>query len=313
MGSKAIVLGAFGFLGQAAVRRLVEAGFEVAGLGHGGSKAGAVRAAGCRDWQSGSITVVELETLLDRFGLPDVVVHAGGAGTVSEVWKTPLAAFERSVASTAAVLETIRQRAPEALLIIASSAAVYGEQQQQPIIETVPAAPVSPYGTHKQMIENLAIGAARDFGLRICIIRFFSLYGPGLRKQLLFDICNRLTRGERSLLLAGEGSETRDFFHIDDATRLIVTLIGSESTGLRIINGGSGTPTTVSSAAKALIDAFGSDAKLGFTGVKPPGNPDHMCADLAACQRISFSPDVRFGDGIADYVDWFKARDAKAA
>ncbi len=313
MATKAIVLGAFGFLGHATVRQLVDAGFEVAGLGHGGAEASTVQAAGCQDWQSGSITIAELETLIDRFGSPDVVVHAGGAGTVSETWKTPLAAFERSVASTAAVLEILRRKAPDALLVIASSAAVYGEQPARPIVETMPTAPVSPYGTHKQMIETLAMGAARDFGLRICIIRFFSLYGSGLRKQLLFDICNRLAQGERSLLLAGDGQETRDFFHIDDATRLIELLIKSEASTLRIINGGSGVPTTVSRAAKSLIDAFGSEARLGFTGIKPPGNPDHMCADLAACERIGFSPEKRFEDGITDYVDWFKARDAKAA
>lgn len=309
MSPKAIVLGGFGFLGRATIKRLADAGFDVAGLGHGGP----APMHGCQDWQSGAIAAAELKALLSRFGQPDVVVHAGGAGTVGEVWQTPLSAFERSVSSTAAVLETLRHKAPNALLIIASSAAVYGEQPQGPIAETVPTAPVSPYGTHKQMIENLAIGAARDFGQRICLIRFFSLYGPGLQKQLLFDLCSRLARGERSILLAGDGGETRDFFHVDDATRLIEVVIAKAGAEALIINGGSGRATTVRQAASALIKAFGGEVRLGFTGEKPRGNPSHMCADPGRCHGLGFSAEVSFEAGLADYVGWFKARDAKAA
>ncbi len=313
MTGKALVLGAAGFLGRAAATRLAELGYDVAGLGHGDWPEVAARASGLRHWQSGPITEGVIDSLLGRFGRPDVVVHAGGAGTVSEAWRLPLTAFERTVASTAAVLESLRKQAPDALLIFASSAAVYGEQPQRPIREIVPQAPVSPYGTHKQLLETLALGAARDFNQHVVLIRFFSLYGRGLRKQLLFDLSQRLARGDKSILLAGDGSETRDFFHVDDAARLITKLIDKQHTNGVVINGGTGVPITVRRAAKALIEAFGSDARLGFSGANPAGNPSHMCADVTKLEKLGFSPDISFEAGIADYVTWFKEQEVKAA
>src|SRR4030095_13057401 len=82
--------------------------------------------------------------------------------------------------------------APAAILIYPSSAAVYGVVKQAPIGESSPIAPVSPYGLHKAMAEELCSTQSKHFGLRCAIVRFFSVYGPGSRKQLLWDLAQKI-------------------------------------------------------------------------------------------------------------------------
>src|SRR6202012_4896575 len=106
-------------------------------------------------------------------------------------------------------------------LIVASSAAVYGAQHAGPIAEQDALVPMSPYGQHKLMMEQLCRSYAMTFGIRSTVVRLFSVYGASLRKQLLWDVCSRLHRGERSLMLGGTGREIRDWIHVRDVVRLL--------------------------------------------------------------------------------------------
>ena len=128
----------------------------------------------------------------------------------------PFADFQRTVGSTAALLEYIRVDCPGAALVYPSSAAVYGHAVQLPMQEDGPLRPVSPYGVHKKFAEDLIRSHCVMFGLRASIVRLFSIYGEGFRKQLLWDACRKLLAGEREFF--GIGDETRDWLHVDDAS-----------------------------------------------------------------------------------------------
>src|SRR5206468_9707518 len=122
------------------------------------------------------------------------------------------------------LLEWLRGSAPESLVIVASSAAVYGAGHGGPIPEDAAVAPMSPYGQHKLMMEQLCQSYAVTFGLRSTVARLFSVYGPHLRKQLLWDICIRLQRGERALVMDGTGAEVRDWIDVRDVARLFAKI-----------------------------------------------------------------------------------------
>ena len=85
-------------------------------------------------------------------------------------------------------------------------------------------APMSPYGQHKLMMEQLCRSYAMIFGLRSTVARLFSVYGPHLRKQLLWDICSRLERNGRTLVLGGTGAEIRDWTDVRDVARLLTKI-----------------------------------------------------------------------------------------
>src|SRR6185312_5873943 len=114
----------------------------------------------------------------------------------------------------------LRCYCPQATLVVPSSAAVYGAVRQIPINESGPRNPISPYGVHKKIAEDLCYSYARHFGARIALVRFFSVYGAGLRKQLLWDACNKLVVGDGRF--GGHGNEVRDWLHIEDAARLLI-------------------------------------------------------------------------------------------
>src|SRR5205807_5394499 len=115
-------------------------------------------------------------------GLPDTVFHLAGGSNVGASLQAPFEDFTRTTHTTASLLEWLRINAPRCKLVTVSSAAVYGDTRAEPAEETRPVQPVSPYGYHKLMMEQLCQEYSQVFGLRTAILRLFSVYGEGLRK-----------------------------------------------------------------------------------------------------------------------------------
>src|SRR4029077_3015521 len=126
----------------------------------------------------------------------------------------------------------------------------YGAKYVGPIPENAVPAPVSPYGEHKLMMEQLCRSYGITFGLRSTVVRLFSVYGPQLRKQLLWDICSRLQQGEQTLVLGGTGAEVRNWTDVREVPSLLAMFSElPQREPYRIINGGSGHGTSVAYVA----------------------------------------------------------------
>ena len=182
------VTGANGFIVRHLVHELAGAGHAVHGVGHGALDATESRRLGLQSWINGEIDAANLNALATAHGLPTHIFHLAGGSSVGVSIERPFEDFSRTVASTARLLEWLRGSAPNSALIVASSAAVYGADHLGPIPEDAVLTPMSPYGQHKLMMEQLCQSYARSFGIRSAVVRLFSVYGPNLRKQLLWDI-----------------------------------------------------------------------------------------------------------------------------
>ena len=187
-----LVTGAHGFVGRHVSRSFAQRGHEVVGMGHGGWKS--------EEWQSWGLcrwteTDISIEALEKFGGEPEVIVHCAGGGSVPMSVVQPYQDFERTVISMANVLEYIRLKSPATRLVFPSSAAVYGNAETMPIKEEDRCAPISPYGMHKLLAEQLMTSYANAYGVSCVIVRFFSIYGCGLRKQLLWDACGKIAGG----------------------------------------------------------------------------------------------------------------------
>ncbi|MGB8843063.1 MAG: SDR family oxidoreductase, partial [Aliidongia sp.] len=178
------VLGSSGFLGGAVGRRYVDLGWHVWGAGRPNHPI----PEGYTGWMTGAVTETLLAEMAKRGTLPDLVFHGAGGARVGVAEADPQGDFEKSVESTRAVVEFLVRHKPDAAFVFPSSAAVYGSCDAGPIAETARCAAVSHYGRHKVLCEEICEIAARDHGLRSLVIRFFSVSGPGLRKQLLWDL-----------------------------------------------------------------------------------------------------------------------------
>jgi UDP-glucose 4-epimerase len=301
------ITGANGFIGRYLARELVDAGHAVYGIGHGALEGSERQRRGLQTWLNGEISAANLNTLAVAHGLPSKIYHLAGGSSVGLSIVQPFEDFSRTVASTARLLEWLRGSAPECAVIAASSAAVYGADHGGPISEDAVLAPMSPYGQHKLMMEQLCKSYAASFGLRSTVARLFSVYGPHLRKQLLWDICCRLAQGDTTLVLGGTGDEIRDWTEVRDVARLLTTIGDVPQQDIfQVINGGSGRGTTVADITSMLVKHWGGDIAVRFSGAVRAGDPFSLLADDARLRQMPFDWRVPIDQGLADYVRWFK-------
>jgi UDP-glucose 4-epimerase len=156
------------------------------------------------------------------------------------------------------------------------------------------------------VMEELCRSYVLNFGLGIAIVRLFSVYGPGLRKQLLWDVCRQLASGEAVIHLGGGGGERRDWLHVSDAVGLLsaaLDLCGKESW---VVNGGAGRGTSVRAVATLIAETWGHAVGFFFSGISRPGDPHTMIADTSRATALGFSASVELATGIAEYVEWAK-------
>ena len=304
-GDVAFVTGAAGFLGAAVAAALVRAGWRVAGFDLMPGWAG-----GCAHWFAGEVGRAPLARAASEIGTPELVFHAAGGSSVGASVADPETDFARTVLSLREALAFLDADAPNARLIYPSSAAVYGTASAGPLGEASPLQPISPYGRHKLQAEAEIAEAKGD----AVILRFFSLYGPGLRKQLLWDLAQRLALKPERLELSGAGAELRDFLYVDDAVRLVgLAAEVPVAAGPLIVNGGRGEAVTVRHVAETLAGAIGSDARIGFSGETRPGDPAALVADISRARALGFEPQVDLEEGARRFARWFAALPAQAS
>ncbi len=304
---KVWITGARGFLGRHAIRHLAALGHEIVGLGHGAWLEREFQMLGLSDWLNGEISHSNLGALMMKHGAPSSVIHLAGGSSVGPSFAAPAEDFRRSVGSSAVLAEWLRLQAPEASVVLASSAAVYGAGHDGPIAEDMSCQPFSPYGFNKRMSELLFESYARNFGMKVGIVRLFSVYGPELRKQLLWDACSRLATGNDRLELGGTGDEMRDWFHVQDAVRLMALMLERASPTCPVVNGGTGKASAVREVAAQLCLSWGGVAKPMFSGQSRSGDPAYLVADTTSLAALGFCSLRDWRDGLSEYVAWFKA------
>jgi UDP-glucose 4-epimerase len=301
------VTGASGFMGRHLVRVLADRDNRVHGIGNGTIEDAEKQRIGLDHWLNGEIDAVNLDALVERSGLPSTIFHLAGGSSVGLSIAQPLEDFLRTVVSTARLLEWLRDTARDCRLIVASSAAVYGAGFEGPIAVDAATLPMSPYGQHKLMMEQLCRSYAITFGLRSTVLRLFSVYGPNLRKQLPWDICSRLQAGERNLVLGGTGDEVRDWTDVRDVARLLADISETlQPKTFQVINAGSGVGTTVARIAAILAECWGETVSVEYSGTVRAGDPPSLLADDAMLRSLPFRWSISVEQGLADYVSWFK-------
>ena len=300
------VTGAKGFIGRHLALHLSRTGSTVHGVGHGLWPELESSAWGLAGWINGEVEAANLESLKRQAGFPSRIFHVAGGSSVGASIANPLEDFSRTVSATARLLDWVRTEAPEARVVTLSSAAVYGSRHREPIAETAPPAPVSPYGYHKQIMEQVCRSYVDTYGLRCTVVRLFSVYGPWLRKQLLWDLCSKLSEGSEKVSLGGTGQELRDWTDVRDVVRLL-DLASSIGTGdLVVANGGAGVATSVATVAALVTKAWGSAAPIQFAGDARPGDPFSLVSSRGCLASHGFTWNVSVEEGIRNYVQWFK-------
>ena len=131
--------------------------------------------------------------------------------------------------------------------------------------ESFPCHPLSPYGRHKVFAEEICNEYHEYFGIKTCSLRIFSAFGPGLKKQILWDIYQKSLHGDL-INLCGTGMETRDFVFIDDIVDAIHKVMLSGDFNAGIYNVASGKEITIRELADNILEVIDYKGKLNFSG-----------------------------------------------
>jgi dTDP-glucose 4,6-dehydratase/UDP-glucose 4-epimerase len=297
---KVLVLGSEGFIGSHTVRYLRERGYDVT-------------AADIVLKSEDKYHVINPESpnfpdlfVARRF---DACVNATGAANVQFSYSYPYLDFTLNAGNVYSILEAIRLYSPACLFINLSSAAVYGNPERLPVRETDPTAPLSPYGQHKLYSELICREFRRFFGIRTVSLRIFSAYGPGLKKQLFWDLYKKYRTSADAIQLFGTGRETRDFIFIGDLTRAIEAVLRSLSAEHEVINVASGTESTIEEAARLFIGCMDASRSLSFSGDVKQGDPLNWVADISVLSSFGFRPSHSLEQGITETAAWIKGQE----
>lgn len=279
---KIIVTGASGFIGGSLGACASEMGHEVLGI----SRSDPWRSDWNGQWLCANLENETIGKAIRRFG-PDMIFHAAGAACVSRSFIDPMLDYRSSVETFRNLLESVRLSGCNPLVIFPSSGAVYGESGLVPAKESCVLAPISPYGRHKIICEELGMTFATEFGVNVLVCRIFSLFGVYQKRLLVWDLYQRAALKQRILRVNGSGAEERDFLHIDDLCLAILTLSNSYiRIGSAILNIASGRGVSVHEMARLISCRVCPESNIVFEGKNHVGNPVQILADVEEFKNV---------------------------
>lgn len=295
-----LVIGVAGFLGRYATRHFYERRWRVIGVDM--VPADNAPLTYLAEYYQITLPSPTLVSILNDTK-PSVCLHCGGRPSVGISLYDPAGDFHSGPELLFEILNDLRVYAPECKLIFLSSAAVYGNPHILPIDESQPPSPISPYGFHKWQAELLCQEFSSVYHVPTASLRIFSAYGPGLRRQVVWDISRKALTGDK-LNLQGTGNESRDFIHAMDIARAMDVVAASAPMRGEVYNLATGKEVTVAELADLILDILGVETRPLFDGVVPPGTPLHWQANISRIMDLGFRPEISLESGIKMTVEW---------
>jgi UDP-glucose 4-epimerase len=299
-----LVTGVAGFIGRYVARLFSEQGWSVIGIDNAPPENAPV--ANLSSYHRLYLPDVGLLGDVLKHEAPQVCIHCAGRASVGLSVTDPAADFHANTVLTFEVLNALRLHAPSCRFIFLSSAAVYGNPATLPINETQSPSPLSPYGFHKWQCEQLCIEFSKIYGLPTASLRIFSAYGPGLRRQVLWDICHKAIVQNR-VTLQGTGNESRDFIHALDIARALLVIATTATMQGEPYNLAAGKEVSIADLANMILRALEYSFSPQFDGIVPTGNPLNWQADISKIEALGFVTSVPLEKGVRTFANWCRA------
>jgi UDP-glucose 4-epimerase len=297
-----VVTGAKGFLGQYIASWFTSHGWNVVGVDRGPPQARLLQT--MARFHSWNLPDPRWGTLLRELA-PDLCIHCAGSASVPLSFADPARDYYGGPALVFELLDMVRRDSPRTGFVFLSSAAVYGNPCSLPVQEDHPTAAISPYGLHKWQSEQLCHEYATFFGLATASLRIFSAYGRGLRRQVVWDVCNKLLHASTPIL-QGTGNETRDFIHGQDVAQAAECVARRAPLHGESYNVASGLETSIAELSYNLTRMLEHEGKVCFSGTLPQGTPVRWRADINRLEALGFRQKVGLLEGLRDFVAWVR-------
>ncbi len=211
-----------------------------------------------------------------------------------------------NVGGTVSLMEAMRDVGVGRVVFI-SSGAVYGDQQEQPVNEQMHPQPHSPYAVSKLAAEYYVHTIGALWGIETVILRVFNAYGPGqmippAHAPLIPNFLRQAVRGG-TLVVHGDGRQTRDFVYVSDVVRAMIAAATAPNLNQGVINIGSGQETSVRQVAEQILELTGNKAEILYTPRNDAG-VSRLSADISVAKsKLSFTPRHTLADGLQLTLD----------
>jgi UDP-glucose 4-epimerase len=238
----------------------------------------------------------------------DLVIHLAAFGSVVESVTDPVENFEINVRGTFEMLRGAADAGVERFVFASTGGAIMGDQEP-PIDERSLPWPISPYGASKLCGEAYLHAFAGSFGIRPVALRFANVYGPySAHKKGVITRFIRAALAGGTFEIFGDGTASRDYLHVDDLCRGILTAADSDLSD-EVLHLASGNETTLNELARLILDLVGSDVEIVHQP-KRVGEVERNFADASrARELLGWEPQLSLRDGMANTIEWFRVHD----
>ncbi len=304
-----LVTGGAGFIGSSIVRALLAEGARVRVLDNfsSGKMANLDEVAHRIEIINGDIR--DYWTVQRATDGIDAVLHQAALASVPASVANPMTAHEINVTGTCHVLEAARLAGAKRM-VIASSAAIYGDTTALPINEGTDPNPLSPYAVHKYTNEQYCRVYTSLYGFPTVCLRYFNIFGPRQDPQsdyapVIPKFINRFLAGQAPTVF-GDGLQSRDFAYVDNAVAANLMALTRDDMVGGVFNVACGERYTLNDLLETLREIMDIDINADYTDPRP-GDIVHSYASIDKIRTVGYSPAVGWRDGLTHTVAFFRA------
>ena len=235
----------------------------------------------------------------------DVVYHLAARVSVPASVLYPREYNDVNVGGTVALLEACRDVGVRRV-VLASSATVYGDQGQEPVDESMLPRPAVPYAVSKVAAEQYLFNIGQLSGFETVALRIFNAYGPQqplppVHAPVIPQLVQQI-RGRGSVIIYGDGKQTRDFVYVDDVVEALICAADAPNVDREIINLGSGEETSLNDLVAQISAVIGSKANVLYNS-EVAGGIHRLVANLAKAERLlNYRPATKLRAGLQKYL-----------
>ena len=301
--------GAAGFVGSNLVDGLLSAGHELRALDNfsTGQRSNLAHVAGDIDLVEGDLRSYERVSWAVR-GC-EAVFHEGAMPSVPRSVQDPLTSSEINIGGTLNVLLAARD-AGVRRVVFASSSSVYGDAPGFPRVETQPTSPLAPYAVSKLAAEQYCRVAHIVYGLETVCLRYFNVFGrrqdPFSQYSAVIPKFIMALRAGVAPTIYGDGTQSRDFTHIDDVVAANILALDAVAAAGRIYNIACGRQVSLNELVAKLNKILGTDLDAEYLDPRP-GDVKHSLADVGRAEReLGFKAAVDFAQGLRRTIEAYE-------
>ena len=253
--------------------------------------------------------ITDLSTLKDIFARekPEKIIHLAARAGVRYSISHPELYVRVNVLGTLNLLELAKEYKIKSF-VFGSSSSVYGANKKVPFSEEDRVDdPISPYAATKKAAEELCHAYHHLYGLKITCLRFFTVYGPRGRPDMVIYLFSKAITDGKPIKRFGNGKTKRDYTFISDIVDGIIAALDKEL-DFEIVNLGDSNTVELNYLISLIENAIGKKAKIEQSPLQP-GDVPITYADISKAKKLlKYEPKVKIEQGIPLFVEWFNKR-----